>query len=551
MRKLWIYTTLLAIVISCKPSGNKENEKYNDTMKQKVEEFASVRLTADISHLSEKEKQMLPILFEISKIMDDLYWKQAFGDKDTLLARIDSLTAQFVMINYGPWERLNNNEPFVEGYGAKPAGARFYPVDMTAEEFEALADPAKTSQYTVIRRNEAGALTVIPYSQEYGEALTKASALLLQAAELAEDPGLKKYLELRAKALLTNQYFESDMAWMDMKNNNIDFVTGPIENYEDQLFGYKTAFESFILIKDSEWSAKLDRYSSLLAKLQQSLPVTPEYKAEEPASSSDLGAYEVVYYAGDCNSGSKTIAINLPNDPEVQKQKGSRRLQLKNAMQAKFDKILLPISKIVIHADQQKYVKFDAFFENVMFHEIAHGLGVHRTINGKGDVREALREAYSGIEEAKADITGLYLVTQLHAMKEITGRELMENYVTFLAGIFRSVRFGASSAHGKANMIQFNYFLKEGAFTIDTATGTYLIDFEKMKKSVSDLSGLIIKTQGDGDYERGKALIAEMGNIPAELQASLEKISHAGIPRDIVFDQGPAKIGRASCRERV
>jgi hypothetical protein len=434
-------------------------------------------------------------------------------------------------------------EPFIEGVGTKPLGANFYPTDMTKEEFEALDDPAKTSLYTVIRRDESGKLKVVPYSEEYKEELLKASALLLQAADLAEDEGLKKYLLARSKALLSNDYFESDLAWMDMKNNKIDFIIGPIENYEDRLFGYKAAFESFILVKDLEWTQKLAHIAQLLPKLQQSLPVADAYKAEKPASSSDLGAYDAIYYAGDCNSGSKTIAINLPNDPEVQKLKGSRRLQLKNSMKAKFDKILLPIAQMVIDPSQVKYVSFDAFFENVMFHEIAHGLGVHRTINGKGDVREALKDTYSALEEAKADITGLYLVTQMHDMGEITDKDLMDNYVTFLAGIFRSVRFGASSAHGKSNMIQFNYFLENGAFNYDAAKGLYSVNLEKMKKAVADLSGLIITIQGDGDYPNAAELIQSKGSIPEQLSVALGRLAKAGIPRDVVFEQGPEVLG--------
>lgn len=544
MKKLQFCVLMLAFALfACNSGSRKEAAQTNEAMKQKVEEFAPITLTADISHLSVKERQMLPILFEISRIMDDLFWKQALGNRDEFLDSLDPDTRAFAMINYGPWERLNNNEPFVEGFGAKPAGANFYPVDMSTEEFEKLEDPRKASLYSIIRRDENSALKVVPYSEAYSEELTRASALLLQAAALAEDPGLKKYLELRAKAFLSDDYYESDLAWMDMKNNQIDFVVGPIENYEDHLFGYKAAFEAFILIKDLEWSRKLDRYTTLLPRLQKSLAVADAYKAEDPGSSSDLGAYQVVFYAGDCNAGSKTIAINLPNDPNVQKLKGSRRLQLKNAMQAKFDKILLPIAHVVITPEQQKYVQFDAFFENVMFHEIAHGLGVHNTINGKGPVREALREAYTTIEEAKADITGLYLVTQLHEMGEITGRDLMENYVTFLAGIFRSVRFGASSAHGKANMLQFNYLLSVGAFTVDQSTGTYTVDFEKMKKAVSDLSGIVIKNQGDGDYEGAKKMVAELSHVPDQLKESLQKIAGAGIPRDIVFEQGPDKLG--------
>jgi hypothetical protein len=541
MKKTLMALVLMAGLVACNQTSN--NQKQQDAMKAKVEEYAVVKLTTDLSQLSEKEKQMLPLLFEAARIMDDLFWKQAYGDKEQLLKGLDEYTRRFAEINYGPWERLNNMEPFIEGVGPKPLGANFYPTDMTKEEFEALADPAKTSLYTVIRRDANGKLKVVPYSEEYKDELTKASALLLQAAALAEDEGLKKYLTTRSKALLSNDYFESDLAWMDMKNNKIDFVIGPIENYEDRLFGYKAAFESFILVKDMEWTQKLAHIAELLPKLQHSLPVPDTYKAEKPASSSDLGAYDAIYYAGDCNAGSKTIAINLPNDPEVQKQKGSRRLQLKNSMKAKFDKILLPIANMVIDPAQVKYVSFDAFFENVMFHEIAHGLGVHRTINGKGDVREALKDSYSALEEAKADITGLYLVTQMHKMGEIKDKDLMQNYVTFLAGIFRSVRFGASSAHGKSNMIQFNYFLENGAFNYDKATGLYSVNLEKMKKAVADLSGLIIKIQGDGDYQKANELIASKGAMPEQLTTALDRVAKAGIPRDIVFEQGPEVLG--------
>lgn len=541
MKQKLLAFVLLFSLLAC----NQENkqQKEQDAMKAKVGEYAAVKLTADLSQLSEKEKQMLPLLFEAARIMDNLFWKQAYGDKEQLLNGLDDYKRRYAEINYGPWERLNDMEPFIEGVGPKPLGANFYPIDMTKEEFEALADPAKTSLYTVIRRDEGGKLIVVPYSEEYKQELTKASALLLQAADLAEDEGLKKYLLSRSKALLSDDYFESDLAWMDMKNNKIDFIIGPIENYEDRLFGYKTAFESFILIKDLEWTQKLAHIAELLPKLQQSLPVADAYKAEKPASSSDLGAYDAIYYAGDCNAGSKTIAINLPNDPEVQKLKGSRRLQLKNSMKAKFDKILLPIAHMVIDPSQVKYVSFDAFFENVMFHEIAHGLGVHRTINGKGDVREALKDTYSALEEAKADITGLYLVTQMHNLGEITDRDLMDNYVTFLAGIFRSVRFGASSAHGKSNMIQFNYFLENKAFNYDSATGLYSVNLENMKKAVASLSSLVITIQGDGDYPKATELIQTKGSTPEQLSNALSRVAKAGIPRDVVFDQGPEVIG--------
>lgn len=525
------------------PAGEALTSDQDTDVAQRLSIYAPVTLTADISHLSEKEKQMLPLLFDAAAIMDDIFWQQTIGNKDAFLARIkDENAKQFALINYGPWDRLNGNNPFIAGIGAKPLGANFYPADMTKEEFEAFDNPDKTSLYTLIRRNEDSSLRVVWYHQAYASQVKKASDLLKQAAALAEDAGLKKYLELRAEALLTDKYQESDFAWMDMKTSNIDFVVGPIENYEDAMFGYKAAQEAFILIKDVEWSDRLTHFAALLPDLQKGLPVDQKYKNEVPGSDADLNAYEVIYYAGDCNGGSKTIAINLPNDEEVQLKKGSRKLQLKNAMKAKFDKILVPISDVLIDPSQRKYIKFDAFFANTMFHEVAHGLGIKNTLDGKGTVREALKEQYSAIEEAKADILGLYMVTKLYEMGELKEGEVMDNYVTFMAGIFRSVRFGAASAHGKANMLTFSYFSEKGAFT-HQADGTYMVNFDIMKAAVESMGGMILTLQGDGDYDKSKELILTKSVIPAQLKLDLDKLKGAGIPVDIVFEQGKSVMG--------
>lgn len=509
---------------------------------QRLSIYAPVTLTADLNHLSAKEKQIIPILLDVAAIMDEIFWQQTLGDKEGFLAAIkDETVRKFAEINYGPWDRLNGNKPFIEGIGEKPLGANFYPVDMTNEEFEALQDTNKLSMYTLIRRNEDSTLRVVWYHDAYASKTKSAADLLKKAAELAEDPGLKKYLELRAEALLTDNYQVSDFAWMDMKNSNIDFVVGPIENYEDGIYGKKAAQEAYVLIKDVEWSKKLAHFASLLPELQKGLPVDQKYKNEVPGSDADLNAYDVVYYAGDCNSGSKTIAINLPNDEQVQLQKGSRKLQLKNAMKAKFDKILVPIADVLMDESQRKYIKFEAFFANTMFHEVAHGLGIKNTLNGKGTVREALKEQYSAIEEAKADILGLYMVTKLYEMGEIKEGEVMDNYVTFMAGTFRSVRFGAASAHGKANMLTFSYFSENNAF--EYKNGTYLVNFEQMKKAVEGLGGMILKLQGDADYNGVKKLITEKSIIPENLQKDLDKLKDANIPVDIVFEQGKASLG--------
>lgn len=532
----------IALFASC---GNqtKKMETANE-LQDKVDEFVEVELTSDISHLSDNQKTMLGYLFDAGKLMEDIYWKQAYGNKDELLNSItDPIVKEFVKINFGPWERLNNNISFVEGIGPKPAGANFYPTDMTKEEFDALESADKTSLYTILRRDENGSLYTIPYHEAYKEEVEKAVALIQKAAELADDAGFKKYLELRAKALQTDNYYESDVAWMEMKTNLIDFVVGPIENYEDALYGYKAANESFILIKDLEWSKKLDKFAALLPQFQKDLPVSVEYKSETPGSDSDLGAYDAVYYAGDCNAGSKTIAINLPNDEQVRLDKGSRKLQLKNSMRAKFDKILVPISNILISEDQRQHVKFDAFFENTMFHEVAHGLGMGNTIDGSQTVREALQNYYSSIEEGKADILGLYIVTKLYEMGELNSGELMDNYVTFMAGIFRSARFGIASSHGKANMMRFYFFEERGAFIRDEATGTFKVDFEKMKTAMDKLTEKILIIQGDGNYEAAKAWVESDGIITESLQKDLDRINSAGIPRDIRFKQGKEMLG--------
>lgn len=518
-------------------------EKFAKLMERKANEFAVVDLTADLSHLSDNQKELIGLLFQVADITEDIYWSQVFPDKEAALGSImDENISRFFKINYGPWERLNGNLPYLPGYGPKPAGSGFYPADMTKEEFESLDDPQKSSQYTLIARESDGSLKVVPYHVAYAEQLERAADLLNQASELADDQGFKKYLKLRAEALMTDDYYASDMAWMDMKDNDIDFVVGPIENYEDALFNYKAAHESFILIKDKSWSEKLAYINSVLPQMQLSLPVPPEFKQEVPGSKSDLGAYDVIYYSGDCNAGSKTIAINLPNDERVQSSKGSRKLQLKNAIRYKFEEILVPISNVLIAEEQREHVTFDAFFENTMYHEVAHGLGINQTINGKGTVRTALKEQYSALEEGKADILSLFLITKMYEEGMLGERDLMDNYVTFMASIFRSIRFGVASSHGKANMIRFYYFQELGAFSRDL-NGNYSINFEEMQRAMNELAYLILTTQGEGEYELAKRLVEEKGFIREELQSDLAMLKELNIPVDIMFNQGPQVVG--------
>ena len=513
-------------------------------VKQHLGDYATVRLTADLSKFDASQKRMIALLVEAADSMNALYWKQAWGDKAALMQKIDdSATREFAEINFGPWDRLDNDKAFVAGIGARPPAVQFYPADMTKAELEQSLLKDKTSLYTLLRRDAKGELISVPYHVAYKADLEKTAGLLREASKLAKDKEFGKYLDLRADALLSDDYQPSDFAWMAMKHNPVDIVIGPIETYEDQLFGYKASYESYVLIKDEAWSARLARFAKYLPELQRGLPVAEKYKAEKPGSDADLNAYFAVYYGGDANVGAKTIAINLPNDEQVQLKKGTRRLQLENVMQAKFDKIMLPIAHELIADDQQKNLSFDAFFQNTMFHEVAHGLGIKDTLDGKGTVRKALKDQASSFEEGKADILGLYMVRKLAEKGELDKSKLMNNYVTFLAGILRSVRFGASDAHAKANMVRFNFFMQQGAISRDEKTGRYRVDFDKMTAAMNALSAKLLTIQGDGDYAAAKQLTDQMGNVDAQLAGDLKRLDTAHIPVDIRFDQGLSVLG--------
>ena len=552
--KSCVLVSALVCIVSIISTSLSAQTKKDELLKPgEFTKYATVKLTADMDHLSSRQKQMLYILLDAAHEMDKAFWKQTFGERNKMLTKISAKGGVsllgFAQVNYGAWDRLQADRPFVEGFGKKPLGANFYPQDMTKKEFNAFIEknPDRAKQlkslYTMVRRNEKKQLYAIPYNEFFKKEFDLAAQKLKHAATFAENEGFKKYLNARAKALTTNEYRESDMLWMDMKTNPIDIVIGPIETYEDKMFGYKAACECFLLVKDMKWSERLSKYTKMLPELQKNLPVPAKYKQEKPGSKSDLNAYDVIYYAGDCNAGSKTIAINLPNDEVVQDKKGSRRLQLKNAMKAKYDRILVPISKRLIVEDQRKHITFNAFFSNTMFHEVAHGLGIKYTVDGnRRKVREVLQNNYSALEEGKADILGLYMITQLLKSGDLTEGQLEDYYITFMAGIFRSVRFGASSAHGKANMIRFNFFEQESAFTREKS-GEYRVNMDKMKIAMKKLTAKILQLQGDGDYDAAQKFVEKMGFVGDQLKADLARINQAGIPTDIVFEQGRKTLG--------
>ena len=446
-----------------------------------------------------------------------------------------------MVLNHGPWDRMDNNKPILSTVKEKFLGANYYPKDMTKEEFEKSNLIGKDSLYTFIERDEKGALVAVAYNKKFNKQLRKTAEYLMEATYYVENNGFKNYLFAKAKALLNDDYYNSDALWMDMKTNHIDIVIGPIETYEDKLFGFKAAHEAYVLVKDMEWSKKLAHFVSFLPELQKNLPVDAKYKTEEPGTKSDLNAYDAIYYSGEANSGGKTIAINLPNDERVQLKKGTRRLQLKNVMKAKFDKILVPIANELITEEQRKHITFDAFFANTMFHEVAHGLGIKNTINGKGTVRTSLKNLASALEEGKADVLGLYMVMQLHKKGELEG-DMKDYMTTFMASIFRSIRFGAADAHGIANMVRFNYFKEKGAFIRDEK-GTYTLNYDKITQAMNDLSALILTLQGDGNYTAVEKLVREKGIITEELQKDLNRLKAKSIPVDVIFEQGVSVLG--------
>jgi hypothetical protein len=529
---------------TCKDKTEKQQTQKQTKIDKLLANYADVKLKTDLNVLSENQESMLPLLFEAAQIIDELYWIQTCGEKEKFLKSISNdKVKKYFYINYGPWDRLNGMKPFIDDVGTKPDGANFYPHDMTYQEFDAFDDLEKFDSYTLLRRNEVGGLQTVPYHKAYKSKLEKIAKLMREAASLANSEGFKNYLNKRADALLTDEYYESNLAWMKMKDNIVDFVVGPIEDIDDRLYYSKASYQSMVLVRDVKSSKELEKYSLLVPYLQRNLPVDDRYKTEIPGGLSDIMVYDVVYSSGNWNAGSKKIAITLPRDGRVQLEVGSRKLQFKNVMKAKFEKILKPISELLMDKDQQKHVKFDAFFQNTMFYEVGSALGLKHMVTHEGTVRDGLKEQFNVIEECKNDILSLFFLTKLHEMGELPESDLMDNYVTYMADVFRSVRFGISNDQGVANMIRFYYFQEKGAFTRNNKSGTYKINFEKMKKAMLQLAEEILLIQGDGDYEAAKKLVQEKGYIRDELLNDLYRIQKERIPKDIVFEQGLDVLG--------
>jgi hypothetical protein len=554
--KSLLLATLIAIVlVAC--TSQKQEVKVSETkssgspLSAQIRQYAPTQLKADTSHLSENDRKALDKLIEAAKLFDPLFLRQVWSGNDALRKRLEGDTSpegrerlHYFLINKGPWSRNEKNQPFIDGVPhEKPPQAGFYPDEMTKDEFNSWLNTVSeqdkkraTGFFTVIRRGPDGKLKIVPYHEEYREFLEPAAKLLREAADLTTNATLKNFLAKRADAFLSDDYYASDVAWMEL-DAPIDVTIGPYETYEDELFGYKAAFEAFITLRDEAESGKLAKFSAHLQELENNLPMDPKYRNPKLGAASPIRVVDNVFCSGDGNRGVQTAAFNLPNDEQVVKEKGSKRVMLKNVQEAKFNQVLVPISRIVMDASQQGQISFDAFFTHILAHELMHGLGPHniKVAGSDTSVRKQLKELYSTIEEAKADITGLWALQYLIDNGIIDKSMERDLYTTYLASSFRSVRFGITEAHGKGQAIQFNYLLDEGAIKVDPATGTYGIDSGKIKDAVRKLAAEFLTIEAEGSYEKAKAMLDKYGLIRPEMQKALDKLGDVPVDIEPIF----------------
>ncbi len=546
MKRTMFFVLIVAGLLTVQCSSQKSKTKMDEAkrLQAMINQFAPTEITYDHGLLTDKQKKVVENLYYAAKIIDQIFLDQVYAKNKEILQQLqnstdplDRLRLQYFQIMFGPFDRLNHNKPFI-GNEPKPKGANFYPADMTREEFEKWIrehpqdETAFTSEFTVIRR-QGEKLVAIPYSEYYKEPLSRAAEYLKKAAQFAENPTLKKYLQLRAKAFLTNDYYESDLAWMDLKDHTIEVIIGPYEVYEDELFNYKASFEAFITLRDPQESEKLAKFASYLNDMEKNLPIPDRFKNFNRGSESPIVVVQEVFSAGDTKAGVQTLAFNLPNDERVREAKGSKKVMLKNLHEAKFEQLLKPIAERVLPSDQLALVSFDGFFNHTLMHEISHGLGPGNLIlNGrKTDVKKELKETYSTIEECKADVLGMYN-NQFMIEKGVYPPEFKkEIYATFLAGIFRSVRFGINEAHGAGNALIFNYLLEKGGYKYDEQNQRVMVNFDKIEDAVKDLANRLLTIQATGDYAGAKALIARYAVESAPIKAIRYKLND--LPVDI------------------
>jgi Peptidase family M49 len=532
------------------PSQSAQGTDEQASLAAKIRRFAPTQLTANTAKLSPKDRLALQHIIAAAKYFDPLYRRQIWSGNEALLGKLKPdktplgrLRLHYFVINQGPWSQLDDNQPFIEGVGPKPPQANFYPADITKDEFnswlQTLSPTEKekaTGYFYTIRRDANGKLKTVPYSEEYGEFLGPAAKLLYQAATETTNVSLKAFLNKRAAAFASNDYYDSDVAWMDL-DSPIEVTIGPYETYEDELFGYKAAFEAYVTLRDDAETAKLARFSEHLQELENNLPIEPRYRNPKLGASSPIRVVNEVFGAGEGNSGVQTAAFNLPNDERVVKEKGSKRTMLKNVQEAKFNKILVPISGVVLASAQRKNIAFDAFFTHILTHELMHGLGPHNiNVDGQATtVRLQLKEVYSAIEEAKADVTGLWALQYMIDHGVVDKQMQRTLYTTYLASMFRSVRFGITEAHGRGVAMQFNYFTDEGALKFDAATGTFRVDESKIKDAVRKLTHELLTIEAEGSHEKAKAILDKYAVIRPEMKGAFDRLRDVPVDIEPIF----------------
>ena len=544
--------TLITAFLAATSVGRMQKPKASDpgALAKKIRRFSPTVLTANTSRLSVKDRQALQKIIAAAKYMDPLFLRQVWSGNESLRQRLEAdrtpagrMLLKYFLINDGTWSRLDENEAFIDDVPKKPAHANYYPDDITKEEFNAWVEtlPAAekekaTGYFYTIRRDANRKLMTVPYNQEYHEFLEPAAKLLREAAALTTNATLRDFLNKRAAAFASNDYYDSDVAWMDL-DAPIDVTIGPYETYEDELFGYKAAFEAYVTMRDDAETAKLKKFSQYLQELEDNLPIDPKYRNPKLGAASPIRVVNEVFASGEGNSGVQTAAFNLPNDERVVKEKGSKRIMLKNVQDAKFIKVLVPISRTLLTLVQQRAISFDAFFTHILMHELMHGLGPHNiTVDGQPTtVRLQLKDRYSSIEEAKADVTGLWALQYLLDKGVIDKSMQRTLYTTYLASMFRSVRFGVTEAHGRGVAMQFNYFTDEGAIKYDDRTGKFSVDESKIRAAVTKLTTELLTIEAEGSYEKANAILEKYAVIRPPMKAALDKLTSVPVDIEPVF----------------
>ncbi len=528
-------------------NNNENNSEIKDTVvmsiQDKVNQYAVIKLNYDLSGLSDNQKIIISHLIDAAQIVDNIFWDQTYGNKDSLFAKItDENELKYAKINYGPWDRLNDNEPFIKDFKRKPLGANFYPSDIKYLPFIQLSFQDKLSMFTLLRKDENGEDYTISYHEAYKTQIEEICNHLKAAADLCDNTDFKNYLLKRIEGLKTDNFYESDAAWVDMKNNPIDFTIGAFDNEEDHFLYIKGAYEASVMIVDTAWTNKFQSYLNVLHDLQKELPVDEKYKSQELGINSGIVVCDILYNGGYSNAGPKNIALTRPTDGKIRIEKGTKKLQFKNITEAKFNKILYPISEVLIDSSQLQYIKSESFFENNLFFEICNGMIMAKTIDGKQKVKDALKGTYNIIKNLNNDVLRLFLIRKLNEKGIIEENNINNNFETYLADIFRSVRFGSAHSQGNAAVIAFNFYMEKGAIT-RSDKGIYKVDFDKMKQANEELAQKVILIQGDGDILAAKNLIKKYGKIKPELEKDLLKIRKAKIPVDIIFEEGKSVLG--------